>query len=273
MNLCIDVGGTNIKYGLIENNKIIFEDKIDTNHKKILDDILKLVSKYFNKIESVGIATAGVVDNKKGTIIYAGPTIPGYTGTKIKESVEKKFKLKCFLENDVNAAAYGEYMHRKESKDIFFITIGTGVGGALIVNGNIYTGDSFKAAEIGYIPFKNGFIQDYCSTSFIVKKSKSKNGLEVFNKAKQGKKKYIKVIDELINNLVNLILIITYTLNPHKIYIGGAISKQKNYLEKRINKILKSKLIDKQFFTKIEMAKLENSAALIGMNYIIEKNK
>ncbi|WP_067140607.1 ROK family protein [Oceanivirga salmonicida] len=280
--LCFDVGGTYIKYAIIENDRDEIEiKKIKTRITKqdnyILEDIINTIKEYEN-IDAIGVSTAGVVDSEKGEIAFSGPTIPNYTGTKIKESIENIFKVPCFVENDVNAAAYGEYTYTKSSGTTFMMTIGTGVGGSIILNDNVYNGNSMTAGEIGYMPYKNGYFQDYASARFLTSYASEKLGFEVdgkyiFENAKKGNEVCNEAIDTLIENLCFGILNIIYLLNPKKIIIGGGITAQGTYLENKIKKQLNKKIISEKFKTEICLAKLENSAGLYGMFYITQKGK
>ena len=277
--LCFDIGGTSIKYAIIEDEKIEDIKSIETRKNKfenyILEDIINVIKGY-DDIDVIGISTAGVVNSSIGEIVFAGPTIPNYTGTKIKKSIEEKFNIPCFVENDVNCAAYGEYIYSKYKSNIFCMTVGTGLGGALILDNKIYSGSSYMACEIGYIPFKDKTLQDYASTKFLVdyvskKLDKKVNGLYIFENAKKGDKLCMEAINHFVDNLSFGILNIIYTLNPSKIIIGGGITAQKKYLEPLIIDSVNKKIINKKFNTKIELAKLENKAGLYGIYYIIRK--
>lgn len=277
--LCFDIGGTSIKYAIIEDEKIEDIKSMETRKNEfdnhILEDVINVISSY-NNIDVIGICTAGVVNSNTGEIVFAGPTIPNYTGTKIKKSIEEKFNIPCFVENDVNCAAYGEYIYSKSTSTMFCMTVGTGVGGALIIDDKIYSGSSYTACEIGYIPFKDKTLQDYASTTFLVdyvskKLEKKVNGLYIFENAKKGDKLCIEAINNLVDNLSFGIVNMIYTLNPSKIIIGGGITAQKEYLEPLIINSVNKKLINKKFNTTIELAKLENKAGLYGIYYIIRK--
>ena len=158
--VCIDVGGTSIKYGVL-NEDLMFLDnsEIDTEAHKggqnILDKIINIVKEYkdYYKIEGVCISTAGMVDCNKGEIIYASSLIPNYTGTKIKEIVENIFNIPCEVENDVNCAALAEHFAggAKGSNTSICLTIGTGIGGAIIINNEIYHGSFGSGGEVGYM--------------------------------------------------------------------------------------------------------------------------
>ena len=135
--ICVDIGGTSIKYGVLSEKGEIFIDgtvstKVTEKENFILSDVKKLVrnilDEYKNyEIKGICISTAGVVNPEKGEIAYAGPTIPKYTGTKIKEELEKEFSIPCEVENDVNCAGLGEYWKGagKGSKSMVCLTIGT----------------------------------------------------------------------------------------------------------------------------------------------------
>lgn len=279
--LCFDIGGTNIKYALFENGNIKIENLFPTRTTKtknyILKDVMNKISEFLEdiKLDAIGISTAGVVDSDEGKVIFAGPTIPKYSNTKFKEEIEKKFNIKCFVENDVNSAAFGEYINLKLSGSMFCMTVGTGLGGAMILDKKIYPGNSSRAGEIGYIPFKDKTIQDYVSAKCLVSEAQNiygyhVGGKELFKKARIEKdEKAIYCINNLISNLCHAILMVTYIFNPKTIVIGGGISGQGKYLENLIKKELKRKIIDKSFMVDIKIASLGNLAGIYGIYQIV----
>jgi len=285
--ICIDIGGTNIKYGVLnEEGNVLFDGSRKTSvsvyedENDILGDIDNIICNLINKyqVEGVGVSTAGVVDDESGTIIHAGKTIPGYIGTDIKGFIEEKFLLKCEVENDVNSAALGEAFlgSGKGYKSIFCMTIGTGIGGAIILNNDIVRGASKSAGEVGYINVNGKPIQEIASTKILVEnvakrkniKVSDINGRIVFEEGKRGDSICYEEIDKLVDNLTELISSVVYFLNPEVIILGGGIMEQKEFLEPKINSSLKAKL-PKAFFesTKIEFAKLGNRAGMIGALY------
>ena len=277
--LCFDIGGTSIKYALVEDVNDIKTKSIKTRKTEttnyILKDILEVIDQY-NNIDAIGISTAGVVDADLGEVIFAGPTIPGYTGTKFKEIIEKKYMIPCFVENDVNSAAYGEYVYGGYSGSMFCMTVGTGVGGAYINDGKIIRGASQTAGEIGYLPMKNKHFQDFASATFLTnyvskKLGKDVDGKYIFNNARVGDKLCISAINLLVKNLSFGILNILYILNPHNIVIGGGITAQGKFLEDRIIKYVNKKKMGNQFKSNIELAKLENNAGIVGIYYIVRE--
>lgn len=289
--ICIDIGGTSIKYGVLDRMGEIFingsittkvtqtENFILLDLKKLIKDILEQYVTY--DIKGICVSSAGVVDPEKGEIVYSGPTIPGYTGTKIKEEIEKEFGIRCEVENDVNCAGLGEYWKGagKGSKSMVCMTVGTGIGGSVILDGKLLNGIGYTAGEIGYMDVNGQFIQEVASSRFLVKKVQEEKekreglkqnitGVDVFELAKKGDEICIDAIDMLIENLAVGIRNIMYLLNPEIVIIGGGITAQKEYLEERIRKRVNDGMISDMFKkTKIELAQQGNQAGLLGALY------
>ena len=289
--ICIDIGGTSIKYGVLDGMGEIFingsittkvtqtENFILLDLKKLIKDILEQYVTY--DIKGICVSSAGVVNPEKGEIVYSGPTIPGYTGTKIKEEIEKEFGIRCEVENDVNCAGLGEYWKGagKGSKSMVCMTVGTGIGGSVILDGKLLNGIGYTAGEIGYMDVNGQFIQEVASSRFLVKKVQEEKekreglkqnitGVDVFELAKKGDEICIDAIDMLIENLAVGIRNIMYLLNPEIVIIGGGITAQKEYLEERIRKRVNDGMISDMFKkTKIELAQQGNQAGLLGALY------
>ena len=296
--ICIDIGGTSIKYGVLSDEGEIFIDgtvstKVTEKENFILSDVKKLVrnilDEYRNyEIKGICVSTAGVVNPEKGEIAYAGPTIPKYTGTKIKEELEKEFSISCEVENDVNCAGLGEYWKGagKGSKSMVCLTIGTGVGGSVILDGKLLNGIGYTAGEIGYMDVNGSYIQNIASSKYLVEKVQKEKeekegitdaitGVDIFELAKKGDEICIAGINEIISNLAVGVRNIIYLLNPEVIVIGGGITAQKEYLEEKIRKEVNDGMISDMFRkTRIELAQQGNQAGLLGALYnFLNKNK
>ena len=296
--ICIDIGGTSIKYGVLSEKGEIFIDgtvstKVTEKENFILSDVKKLIrnilDEYRNyEIKGICVSTAGVVNPEKGEIAYAGPTIPKYTGTKIKEELEKEFSISCEVENDVNCAGLGEYWKGagKGSKSMVCLTIGTGIGGSVILDGKLLNGIGYTAGEIGYMDVNGSYIQNIASSKYLVEKVQKEKeekegitdaitGVDIFELAKKGDEICIAGINEIISNLAVGVRNIIYLLNPEVIVIGGGITAQKEYLEEKIRKEVNDGLISDMFRkTRIELAQQGNQAGLLGALYnFLNKNK
>lgn len=285
--LALDIGGTAIKYGLFDSSGTALTDLYEkvtpksetTNYiMKTITEIIKSM-KEENTVEGIAVSTAGVVDSQEGRVVFAGPTIPDYTNTSIKQMVEASFGIPCEVENDVNCAALGEWWRGagKGSRSLICVTIGTGVGGAVILNGKLWSGAAHSAGEIGYLPMPSGrTLQEEASASSLVADYsvlsgipvKQLNGKVIFEKAKSGDNEAAKAIDNMLTALNQGLLAATYLISPDTIVIGGGVAAQKEYLENKIEDKLKQHIISTRMLPgKISCAELGNSAGMIGAVY------
>lgn len=283
----VDIGGTAIKYGVVnENGQLLNSDETATEAENGSELLTKKVDGIVGRLVSgnpglggIGISTAGIVDTQKGSVIYAGDNIPGYTGTVWKRPLEEKYALPVIVNNDVNSAALAEsWVGAAKGIDNFFcVTIGTGVGGAAFVNGRLFTGAHYRAAEIGYMntdkPGK--YFEKSASTSALVRMSEERTGLSglngktVFQKAFENDPVFNKIIEEWFDSLSRGIANVIYMFDPSMIVIGGGVSHDGDYLIRHLKKGLDKALTDKLFLENIEFkpAACKNSAGMIGSVY------
>lgn len=284
--LALDIGGTDIKYGIINESFDILEaHKTPTNAHlggaHIIDTIID-ISKNYTNIDKIAISTAGQVDSHSGVIVYATDTIPNYTGTRLKEAVEKETGILTIVENDVNSAAYGEaHFGVGKGYDSFIcLTYGTGIGGAIFLNGDVFKGSGFSAGEMGHIITHaggkactcggNGCYEQYASTSALLRAVNEisptpLNSFEIFSKMnsdEQIKSAVDSWIDEIIIGLISII----YTFNPPLIILGGGIMNEE-YIINSINERLPSRLMESFRNVKIKRATLGNKASMLGASY------
>jgi len=157
----VDLGGTNIKLGIVTNTgrlikKISIRTEAEKGPKKIIENIIAgihgLAAKSRYEIEGIGIGCPGVVTPGKG-IVENPPNLPGWNRVNIGKIILKEFHKPVFVDNDANAAAIGELIFGsgKSYRSFIMITLGTGVGGGIVINKKIYHGDFGAAGEIGHI--------------------------------------------------------------------------------------------------------------------------
>lgn len=241
--LCFDIGGTQIKSMIKNENEEIELLNIKSRAKDgallVKDDIFASIHQLKEKYEIHGIAisTAGMVDPKTQTIAYANDNFKGYIGFDWKKLIEDEFKLNAVVENDVKSAALGEYYYGagKGYDSMFALTVGTGIGGALIIDGQIYRGASGQAGEIGYLPMKDNIFEKISSTTALINRAKDlypeknySNGIEIFEAIDKNEPEAIELIDNMTENLARGIANIMLIVSPSIILIGGGISEQKD---------------------------------------------
>lgn len=283
--ICIDIGGTSIKYGIIgEDGKFLETSEMPTEARQyggpgIVKKATQIVKGYLDQNPiGICISTAGMVDCEEGKITYAAPLIPDYTGTEIKKILEETFHIPCEVENDVNCAGLAEYFAgaAKDSKISLCLTIGTGIGGAFLIDGKVFHGFSGSGCEVGYMHLPGGQFQDLGASSILVKKAAeykkldpdSINGKYVFENAKQGDEDCIRAIEEMCNVLGMGIANICYVINPEVVVLGGGIMAQKEYLEEKIRKSLDKYLIPSVAKkTRLSFAENQNQAGMLGVIY------
>lgn len=282
--LAFDVGGTTIKYGLVDKSLNIYDkDKVDTLHNKdghILK-MLKHVSKKLmkeNNIIGIGVSTAGIVGSD-GNIAYAGPTIPKYQGTEIKKELENETKLPVNVVNDVDAALLGEKIAGagKGYKSIYCVALGTGIGGAYFDNDKLFHGAHGTGNSIGYTLYDVNEKTDFeqrASTISLEKSIKplSINVITLFNDAKSGDEKANIILDDWALSVAEGLSNVLLLFDPEILIIGGAVSKQGNYLKELLQKQLDLLLPPNLCRTKLATAELGNDAQLYGGLYPFFKN-
>ena len=284
-----DIGGTSIKLGVIEEQQpfsFVYKEELASDAKackgpgilaRVIDKIQQLRKSY--SLQGVGISTAGMVDARTGSIVYANENIPEYTGICIKQEVEQATGLTCWVENDVNAAALAEAMYGagKAVKDSIMLTIGTGIGGALVLDHAIYHGHSISAGEIGYMMICGKPYQDIASTTALVERVQELTGEQkltgriIFERAKQGdnicKQEIECLCDIIMQGVTNCICL----LNPEMVILGGGIMSQSAYLLPFIEANAQRYLIPSmRSHTQIAFALLGNDAGMVGayVNYM-----
>lgn len=284
--ICVDIGGTSIKHGVLNENAIIEESNQTKTEAwlggaEVLDKVKAIGKQYmeqYENIEGICISTAGMVDPEEGKIVFAGELMPDYTGTCIKKELEKTLGIPCEVENDVNCAGLAEYISgaAKESHIMFCATVGTGIGGCAIVDGSVFHGASNSACEIGYIPMEDSDFQTLGASSILIKKVAGKkresldmwDGKKIFELAEKGDEVCISAIKEMCDVLGKGLATICYVLNPDTIVLGGGVMAQKKILENEIIDSLKRYL--KPILAEhlqVCFAEYGNEAGMVGALY------
>ncbi len=283
MVLCFDIGGTSIKYGVAHDpgGALVFAAHWETPTdaktlggagvaQKVLDLIGGVCRKY--QLSGVGISTAGVVDHRTGEILYANDNIPGYAGINLKTAVERAYGLPCAVENDVNSAALGEaaYGAGKAADSMLCLTVGTGIGGALVLEDKVWHGHIGTAGEIGNLPMHGGTLEQLASVTALVgavaaQTGERPDGKQIFARAQQGDAVCIDAIEQMCAVLAQGIASCMCVFNPEIVVLGGGIMAQGAYLRPMLARHLQQ--FANPFVlsrTKIAFAALGNRAGMAG---------
>ena len=307
----VDLGGTNIATAVvIEKFEIVSKASIPTNANRPAEEIAKDIAKTIDMaiekaeisksdVKSVGIGSPGAVNAEKGVIEFAGNL--GFDNVPLVEYVEKYSGIKCFVENDANAAAYGELIAGagKGAKNFVAITLGTGVGGGIIIDGKIFSGWNSFGAELGHINLimdgepctcgRNGCWEAYASATALIRQTKAAmeqdknskmweiagsidnvNGKTAFDGMRAGDKTATDVCNKYIEYVACGIVDVINIFQPEFVCIGGGISKEKENLrkpvEEYVNKYRFGKTAKKK--TEIKIAELGNDAGIIGAAFL-----
>ncbi|MGD6967026.1 ROK family glucokinase [Rossellomorea vietnamensis] len=313
----VDLGGTTTKIAFISfYGEIVHKWEIPTdtseNGKNIIVDIAKSIDHHLDelgetkaKLKGVGMGAPGPVDMDNG-IIYEAVNLGWEKNTPLKDLLEVETGLPCVIDNDANCAALGEMWKGagNGAKDIVAVTLGTGVGGGVITNGDIVHGSKGAAGEIGHITVmpeggfqcncgKTGCLETVASATGVVRlalqalenseeASVLRSGLqtggalsakEIFDSAREGNALAVSIVDKLAFYLGLAIANLGNALNPDKIVLGGGVSKAGEVLLNPVDKYFHSFAFPTvASSTSISIAKLGNDAGVIGGAWLV-KNK
>ena len=294
----IDIGGTNIKYGLLnESGEILDQGNVKTvrdSGSDIITKIEKIVSNYKSNYEitAVGVSAPGSIRND-GFMITGG-AIKDFYGINLKEILEEKIGLPVSLENDVNCAALAELWlgSGKEKRHFLFVSVGIAVGGAIVINGQLFKGANFNAGEFGYLiidsinnnntrlstlslkgSIGHGIVDKYEE----IANKKDLDGKEIHALSKNGEEISVKIVNSFYHSLAKGIFNLTTSFAPEVVLMGGAISKDKDFiirLQKEINELQKGH----RDMGTVKMANIKachflNNAGIIGaVSHIVKNN-
>ena len=294
-SLGIDIGGTFIKYALVDEDYNIKEKwkvksiKFDT--KDEFYDYLCSNIKELGSIDVIGVSSPGLIDKDSNVKSYAAENVAIMYDTNINDEIKKRVNKKVASINDAKSAGLCEFEfgNAKGSKSSAFLILGTGTGGCLCdENGVIYGKDAYSGEfhNIPFINFRDKKIDkmgDYSSMTGLIKIYNSKvsedekveYGYEVCNKYLNNDEVAVSALDEWINNITVQLVAITVMYNPEVICIGGGISEE-NWFIDRLKEQYKKNCIEYLFSdfitTKIDRCKYNNDSNILGAIINVNKN-
>lgn len=239
----VDIGGTSMVAARFSESEMFEIAEIDTGADRPAAEIMQSLFQVIRRVMSeevvgIGIGMPGFMDAESGEILLIN-NIPSFNGFSVKKAVADEFKLPVFQSNDANCFALGEawFGAGKPYKNMVGVTLGTGLGGGIIMNRKIHTGLAGGAGELGCFSFKGGIVEDSCSAALFAKKYDS-TGAELYKLAKEGDPQALAAFDELGSNIGEMLRTVMFILAPEAFVIGGSIAKGWEFLETSIRKEL-----------------------------------
>lgn len=230
MVLGIDLGGTNLCLGIIENG--VVKERISVpsfQPSATLEETLEYLAEQIGKvltpeIEKIGIGVPTVVDVHRG-IVYEAANIPSWTEVHLKDFLEARFGLPVSVNNDANCyamGAYGKYPEDAKPEALVAMTLGTGLGVGIVDNGRLICGVNCGAGEIGYLGYNGGCLEEFCSKQFFAKYNA--DSYELSLAAQAGDPEAIKLFKEFGRHLGYAVSIVMFAYDPSHVVFGGGIA-------------------------------------------------
>jgi glucokinase len=311
MRIGIDIGGTKISAGVVDQGgRLLHKEKIELGRNKAYggakDRIIRLVETVLDhyaastkELELIGVACAGQIDKDRRTVLFS-PNL-GWHNVPLKDDIERRLKVPTILENDANAAAYGEWMFGLEEKtdNLLGIFVGTGVGGGLILNGSLCRGFANVGGEVGHITVdprgyrcncgNTGCFEAHCGGSYVVERIRRRiregyrgkigdlvaGNLEALHMGHieeaylmgdevcgEEWRRMIQCFGAALASLVNL-------LNPEIIVLGGGVINGTRYLLDDVRKIMEKRAMAASWQgVRMQKAQLGEDAAIVGAAFM-----
>lgn len=290
----VDIGATKISAGLVYGHTVAKVITIPTeshlNTSRIVQNIIKAVAVFDNpKIHSIGLAAAGAIDSKKGVVLSSSNMPPSFKNVPLAKIIKKKFRKPVFLENDAQCFTLAESLYGagKNKKIVVGLTLGTGIGGGLVIEKIIYRGDSGLAGEFGHMTVaengyrcscsKLGHLEAYASGKGMVRLYNTLSGktldtytIEIL--AKKGEKHALRLFHIMSHALGIGLANIVNTLNPSIIVLGGGLVNVPLLWRPALRIARKEILFAPSKKTKIVPSQLREKANIIGAAIIAQNN-
>ena len=228
--LGIDIGGTNLSLGLVEDGRIIQEIHIPSFRPEMtLDETLDYLSAQIERVfrvgtEKIGVGVPSVVDIEKG-VVYDTQNIPSWSVVPLKERLEKRFGVPVAVNNDANCFAmgvYGAYPADAKPGTLVVVTLGTGVGMGIVIDGKLFCGANCGAGELGCLPYKDGTLEDYCGKRFFTDAGWDSRSLAA--NAREGDPEALLLFDAFGHHLGALMCTVMYAYDPTHIALAGGLA-------------------------------------------------
>jgi glucokinase len=227
--LGIDLGGTQVRVGKVRGGKLESHAAGPISGREaadvVLGEIFSTVERVFDAdVAGIGCGVPSLVDVERG-IVYTVENIPSWREVPLKDELERRFGVPAYINNDANAFAVGElhFGHGRGRRNLVGMTLGTGLGAGVVVEGRLYSGSNCGAGELGAIPYREQTIEYYCSGAFFRRAGMA--GDLVFERAAQGDAAAARLYDDFGFELGYAVMVALYAFDPELIVLGGSVSR------------------------------------------------
>jgi glucokinase len=280
--LGVDIGGTSVKYAIVDSSGQIysqssFETGSDMTKEQFLFEFDKVIEDSLKeRIKGIGICSLGFINSVTSDIVCGVENLPFLKNVNFEKYIAQQFRFHHVkVINDANSAALGEGWlgAGKDCSAFFMMTLGTGVGGAIVIDSKIVDGVNFRAGEIAYLDYadKDNYFEKFVSTKQVIELAAKKleiddlDGVAFFNKVKEGDEICNAILSDWMLNISKIIANIIVLLDPKKIIIGGGVSKQEDIIIPKLKANVR-RMLPPSFQGQYDicMAKMNNKAGCLG---------
>jgi glucokinase len=241
----VDLGGTKVSAGRVENGRVVSQaaQSIDakSSEKNILEDIVRSIERVFTPdVAGIGVGVPSVVDVAKG-IVYDVQNIPSWREVPVRQFLESRFGRPVYVNNDANCFAAGEKHFGKGKPYLHFagLTVGTGLGTGLIIDGRLFSGANCGAGEFGMVPYKDSVLEHYASGQYFMRQH-GIGGDEAHARASRGDREALEMFRRFGAHFGDAVRIIMLAVDPEAIILGGSVSRAFAFFKEAMRERMKS---------------------------------
>lgn len=275
MILGVDLGGTNLCLGLVEEGRVIEMRSVPSfapsaSMEETLEYMAEQISAMMSSdVRRIGVGVPSVVDLKEG-IVYDAANIPSWKEVHLKAFLEEHFGVPVSVNNDANCyamGAYGTYPDDARPEVLVTVTLGTGIGIGVVDHGRLVCGVNCGAGELGYIDYKDGCLEEYCSRQFFDRHGVKPH--EASAAALAGDAESIGLFNEFGRNLGHALMILMYAYDPSHIVLGGGIANALELFRGAMEEYVRDRFPFPANFKKLQIdVKTGNEIPIIGASLL-----
>jgi glucokinase len=239
----VDLGGTNVRAGKIENHTLTRHVSLAISAQQteqiVMGEIFAVIDQIFDQeVLGIGIGVPSVVDIAAG-IVYDAANIPSWKKVYLKQHMEQRYSVPAYINNDANCFALGEFYfgNAQNFQNAVGLIIGTGIGAGIIIDKKLYNGSNCGAGEFGHIPYQDHDLEYYCSGQRF-SRDFGISGAELFAKASENDYEALRIFEQFGRDFGNAVQTILYALDPEIIVLGGSVANAYDFFKDSMAKTL-----------------------------------